>query len=319
MKFPVVVETGALPVHDPDFRFQGLGIVGADFGAVPVLERGDDPTAVGVIFRVCAGHDVDIQRQADLVAADLHIPLFHDVEEADLDFFAQIRQFVDGEDAPVRAGNKTVMDRQLVRKVPPLGDFDRIDLADQIGDRDVRRGELFAVSFFAPEPGDFRPILQGPKLFLTAFANRVVGAVVDLAPGQGRDLFIQQVDHAADHPGFRLAPLTQKNYILPGQDGVFELRDDGFLVSDDTREKILVLADLGDQVPAHLSLDGLRDIIGLFQLCQRVGPWPFRMFGHGKFLSLLFFSYNVENAGRQGSGPNGKRKTHRAWGIEHRA
>ena len=39
------------------------------------------------------------------------------------------------------------MDCQLVGQITPLGDFDRIHFADEIGDRDVRRRELFAVAF----------------------------------------------------------------------------------------------------------------------------------------------------------------------------
>ena len=129
-------------------------VVGADLGAVAVLERGDDAAAVGVVLRVGAGHDVDVERQTDAIAADLNVALLHDVQQADLDTLRQVRQLVDGEDAAVAAGHEPVVDRQLVGKVAPLGHLDRVDLADEVGNGDVRRGQLLAVALVGRQPGD---------------------------------------------------------------------------------------------------------------------------------------------------------------------
>jgi hypothetical protein len=38
-------------------------VVGADLGAEPVLERGDDPAAVGVVLGVGAGDQQQVERQ----------------------------------------------------------------------------------------------------------------------------------------------------------------------------------------------------------------------------------------------------------------
>ena len=46
-------------------------VVGADLRAEPVLQRGDDPAPVGVVLRVGAGHQQQVQRQPQRVAADL--------------------------------------------------------------------------------------------------------------------------------------------------------------------------------------------------------------------------------------------------------
>ena len=50
------------------------------------------------------------------------------------------------------------MQCQLVGQVATLGDLDRVDLADEVGDRDVRRGELFRVAPIARQPVDRRGV-----------------------------------------------------------------------------------------------------------------------------------------------------------------
>jgi hypothetical protein len=75
--------------------------VGADLGAVAVLERGDDPAAVGVVLGVGRGDDEDVERQADLVAADLTSRSSMMLRQADLDPLGEVRQLVEAEDAAV--------------------------------------------------------------------------------------------------------------------------------------------------------------------------------------------------------------------------
>ena len=133
-------------------------VVRANLGAEAVLERRDDAPAIGVVLRVGAGHDEDIQRQANLVAANLHVALFHDVEQADLDALGEVGQLVDAEDAAIGARHQAVVDGQLVGEVAPLGDLDRVHLADQVGDGDVRRGQLLAVAPVARDPVDRRVV-----------------------------------------------------------------------------------------------------------------------------------------------------------------
>ena len=144
----------ALLLHDLDLGLGALRVVGADLGAVAVLERRDDAAAVRVVLRVGGGDDQHVERQADAVAADLDVALFHDVEQADLDALGEVGQLVDAEDAAVVARDQAVVDRQLVREVAALGDLDRVDLADEVGDRDVGRGELLAVAALAVHPLD---------------------------------------------------------------------------------------------------------------------------------------------------------------------
>ena len=60
----------------------------------------------------------------------------------------QVGKFVDGEDPAIGAGNDPVVDDALVRVVEPKRRrLDGVDVADQVGNRDVGRGELFLVSY----------------------------------------------------------------------------------------------------------------------------------------------------------------------------
>ena len=55
-------------------------------------------------------------------------------------------------------GHEAVVDRQLVGEVAALGDLDRVDLADQVGDRRVGRGQLLAEAALAVHPLDRRVV-----------------------------------------------------------------------------------------------------------------------------------------------------------------
>ena len=109
--------------------------------------------AVGVVLGVGRGDEQHVERQADLVAADLDVALLEHVEQADLDALGEVGELVDGEDAAVGAGHEPVVQRQLVGQVAALGDLDRVDLADEVGDRGVGGGQLLAVAVVAVDPG----------------------------------------------------------------------------------------------------------------------------------------------------------------------
>ena len=144
-------------------------VVRADLRTEAVLERRDDPPATGVVLGVRAGHDEEVERQAQRVAAHLDVALLEDVEEAHLDALCKVGQLVHGEDAAVAARDQAVVDGRLVREIAALGDLDGVDLADQVGDGDVRGGQLLAVATVTREPFDrrlvtlIRDLLQRPS------------------------------------------------------------------------------------------------------------------------------------------------------------
>ena len=203
---------GALLLHDGDLVLDGPRVVRADLRAEAVLERRDDAAAVGVVLRVGAGDHVEVERQPDLVAADLDVALLHDVEQADLDALGQVGQLVDAEDAAVGARDQAVVDRQLVGEVAALGHLDRVDLADEVGDGDVRRGQLLAVAAVAARSSRSRrrrpPRPPAARQAWQIGAKRIV---VDLAAGDRRHLVVEQADQHARDARLGLAALAEED------------------------------------------------------------------------------------------------------------
>ena len=85
--------------------------------------------------------------------------------------------------------------------------------------------------------------------------DRLVRVVVDLAAGHDRHPLVEQAGERADHAGLGLAPLAQEDDVVPGEEGVLELRHDGLLVADEATEERLAGGDLGHGVAADLVLD----------------------------------------------------------------
>ena len=136
-----------------------FGIVRQDLGADAIFQRRDDLSARRVVFRVRGEHQHHVERQAHRITLNLHVAFLHDVEESDLDLSGEIGQLVDREDAAIRARQQAVMDRQLVaQQVTAFRRFDRIDVTDDVGDSDVRRGEFLDEASVAIDPVDGRRV-----------------------------------------------------------------------------------------------------------------------------------------------------------------
>ena len=151
-------ERARLLVDDRHLELGLERVVRADLRTEAVLERRDDAAAVRVVLGVRRRDEQHVEREADLVAADLHVALFEHVEQADLDALGEVGQLVDREDAAVGARHEAVVDRELVGEVAALGDLDRVDFADEVGDRRVGRRELLAEAAVAVHPLDRRVV-----------------------------------------------------------------------------------------------------------------------------------------------------------------
>jgi hypothetical protein len=177
-----------------------------------------------------------VERQADLVAADLHVALFEHVEESHLDARGEVGQLVDREDAAVGARHETIMYRFLIGKITPFGHFDRIDFTHQIGNGNIGGCQFFAVSGIAIDPLNRRVIAQLLKLFATGTANRMVRIVVDFTALNDWNAFIQQVHQAANDARLALSAFSEEDHMVSRQDGVFYFRNDRLIVAHDPRQ-----------------------------------------------------------------------------------
>ena len=214
------------------------------------------PAPVGVVLGVGRGHQQHVEGQADAVAPDLDVALLEHVEQADLDALGQVGQLVDGEDAPVGAGDEAVVEGELVGQVAALGHLDGVDLADEVGDRGVGRGQLLAEAVGAVHPLDRRVVaLVGDQVAGVA-GDRGVGVVVDLRAGHDRHPLVEEIDEGADDAGLGLPPLAQEDDVVPGQQGVLQLGEDGVVVAEDAGDQRSAGRDAPGGVGADLVLDG---------------------------------------------------------------
>src|SRR5262245_27908019 len=169
----------------------------------------------------------------------------------------------------MRARQHAVMDRQLVGEVAALGDLDGIDLADEIGDGDVRRGELLAVAPVARQPRDGRAVALGGQALAARLADRRQRIVVDLAATEHGDRLVEQADEESRDAGLRLAALAEEDDVLAAEDGVLDLRDDRLVVADDAGQERSTAPELRDEIVAQLLLDRLASPTTRLQLADR--------------------------------------------------
>ncbi len=224
--------------------------------------------AVGVVLRVGGGDQEHVEGQAHLVAADLHVAFLEHVQEPHLDAFGEVGQFVDGEDAAIDPRHETEVDGQFIVEIAALGHLDRVDLADQVRNRDVGGGELFGVAFGTRQPGD-GGVVAGFLDDGAAFRrDRIEGVFRYFGTLDDGYLVVEQVGEAAHHAGLRLAAFAQHHDVLTAEYGVGDLRDHRLVVADDSREEGIPAPQLGDEIAAHLGLDAEYFVAGALEFAQ---------------------------------------------------
>ena len=87
------------------------------------------------------------------VAADLHVALFENVEQADLHQLVELGQLVHGEDAAVQPRDEAEVQRVFDAHADAGGQLGRVDLADDVGELGAGR-EPLGVAVVAVPPGD---------------------------------------------------------------------------------------------------------------------------------------------------------------------
>ena len=242
--------------------------MGANLGAEAILQRGDDPPAVGVVLRVGAGHHEHIEREAEHVAADLDIALLHHVEHRDLDAFGQVGQLVDGDDAAVAARDQAEVDGLRIPQAPTLRDLHRIDITDQVGHTRVGGGELLGIPLVPAAPGDRQVVSQLGGAAHTRYGDGFEGMLAELGVLDHRTPLIEQPDHRAQQAGLALPALTKKHDVVAGDEGPLELRDDGGCEAVQPRPRVAALAERGEKIVADLDAQRLLHMAGRPELAD---------------------------------------------------
>src|SRR5579875_1214158 len=174
-----------------DFVAQSERVVGANLRIEAVLERCNDAAAVGVIFGIRAGDEKNVQRQPEGIPADLDVSLFEDIEQRDLYPLGEIGQLIDGENAAVEPRHQTVVHGFRVTKRASFGDFDGIDVADEVADTGVRCRQFLAVPLVAVLPGNGQIVAGGRHEGEASGTDGPKRMVIDLAASDNRRPFVQ--------------------------------------------------------------------------------------------------------------------------------
>ena len=263
-------QVGLLPDHRHLVVELGR-VVGADLGAEPVLQRRDDPAAVGVVLGVGAGHHEHVERQPQHVAADLDVALLHHVEHRDLDPLGEVGQLVDRDDAAVAARDQPEVDGLRVAEVAALGHLHRVDVADQVGDAGVGGGELLGVPLVAVAPRHGQVVAELGRTAPRLRGDRLVGVLAEVGAVDDRRPLVEQPDQRAQQPGLALAALAEQHHVVPGDQGPLELRDDGVVEAVQSGPGVLARREPGEQVVADLPSQRPVHVPARAQLTERGG------------------------------------------------
>src|SRR5213594_401516 len=98
--------------------------------------------------------------------------------------------------------------------MPAARRLDRIDIADDVGNRYIRGRELFDEPDLARQPRDWRTVAALGNQLAAVLGDRIERIVVDLAAGDDGNLLIEQRDQLAQDPAFRLTAQTQQDEVV---------------------------------------------------------------------------------------------------------
>jgi hypothetical protein len=247
-------------------------VVRPDLGAEAVLQRRDDPSAVGVVLGIGRGDEQQVQRQPQRIAADLDVALLQHVEQRDLDPLGEVGQLVDPEDAAVRSGKKAVVHRLGITQQQSLGHLGGVDVAHQVADRRVRGGQLLGVALVAVAPCHRQVVAMLGREPAAEHADRGQRIVEDLGAGDVGLPLVQQPDQRAHQPRLALATLAEQHEVVAGEQRPFQLGQHGVVEPDDAGERRLPGAQMPEEVRADLVLDGAGGPAGGTQLAEGADP-----------------------------------------------
>ena len=225
----------------------------------------------GVVLGIGRRHQQHVQRQPEGVAADLDVALLHHVEQRDLDALGQVGELVDGHDPAVRARHQAEVDGLRIAERTALRHLDRVDVADQVGDGSVRRGQLLGVPLAAVLPHHRQLVAQFPGEADGLGRDGCVGVLADLGAGDHRGPFVEQVGQAAEQPGLALAALPEQHDVVSRDQGPFQLGQHGRAEADDAHPRVAPGAQGGEQIGPDLGLDAEHPVAGGAQVGEGGG------------------------------------------------
>ena len=139
--------------------------------------------------------------------------------------------------------------------MPAFGGLDRIDVADNIGNRHIGSCQLFDKARIAIDPGDRRGILMQLNRLPAVRADRMIRIIVDFRTGNDRNLIVEKICKLANDAALCLATQAQQNQIVPREDRIDELRNNRLVIANNAGKQFLAPLEFANQIRAHLVFD----------------------------------------------------------------
>ena len=201
----------------------------------------------------------DIDFEVDRVAPNLDIALFEEIEQADLDEFIEIRQFVHGEDAAMHAGDESEVQGFLGGHARPPRELGRVDLTDDISELCAGRQSL-RVTLLARPPRDGDLVLgSGRDTFPAGLGDRVIWILMNRTSRNVEvwQILIEESNQRAHEATLGLPLFAKKEHVVFGDEAVVDLRDDRVVKPDNPGKQFVTCAQGGDEVVTQFVLDRL--------------------------------------------------------------
>ena len=136
------------------------------------------------------------------------------------------------------------MDGEFIREIASLCHAHRVYLAHEIRNGDVGRRQFLTIAPVARQPCNLDAIAELFYLVAAGLAYGFKGVVIYFAPIDYGDHIIQEIDQVTRHTGLCLATFAKKDDVLPGENGVFDLWDNGLLIAYNPRKDVFPSTDL---------------------------------------------------------------------------
>jgi hypothetical protein len=131
------------------------------------------------------------------------------------------------------------VNRQLVtQQVTALRGFDRIDVANDVGDGNIGRRQFLHKACVTTDPGNRHRIAVLRKHLAPVSRDRAKRVVVDFGARDDWNALVEQVRKQTDDAALCLTAQAEQDDVMPRQDGVDQLRNPPCPGSRRCRERV---------------------------------------------------------------------------------
>src|SRR6266850_2063206 len=149
------------------------------------------------------------------------------------------------------------MNCQLIaQQMSALGSFDRIDIADNVGNGHVGCGKLFHKTRITVNPIDVGDVAMDGDSLATISRNWLEGIVVHFRSRNDRNLIVEEFSELPDDAALCLSAESQQNDVMFGKNCVNELGNYSLVITYNAAEEPFAGAQFLNEVLAQFVFDG---------------------------------------------------------------